>query len=396
MYPLNALIIGCTDRVLSDLRPELTNLSVNVEGEFDDVRSCLAHDLPHILGRRLLVVHPKSEAEITQVERLNESFVGQPILALVDPTNDPSLMMRAMRAGAAQVVRLPLQKEDFGAAIHRIAIQFGHPVSQTRTIMVLGASEGSGTTTISLNLASEIGRLRKALCILAEGATNFGRLASYFGIDPAVTIYDLLCDVDHLDVETIRRALTKVEDHLQVLTGPYQAITPREFSSESVLKLLSIGRELAEIVVIDGRYSYDEVTFDFASKIQQLVLVARPTVPSLHNLRLLRETLAQRECLAEQFIVINQLDRKAKGFSAPQLAKILDVPKVFTVDADSASFLLAENAGRTLRKVAIYSSAYADIVQLAQAVAGTSDQSLRIRWPLLGKLTHFVQSLNPS
>ena len=112
MYPLNTLLIGCTD-VLSDLRRELTNLSVAIEGEYPDARSCLTFVLTNPADKRLLIFYPKSAAEIIQLERLNESVVGQPILALVDPPSDPSLMVRAMRAGAAQVVRLPLQTERF-------------------------------------------------------------------------------------------------------------------------------------------------------------------------------------------------------------------------------------------------------------------------------------------
>ena len=145
MYPLKTLLIGCTDDVLGDLRRELNHLSVAIEGEYLDVRSCLTFVLANP-SKRLLVFYPKSAAEIVQLERLNESVVGQPILALVDPTNDPSLMVRAMRAGAAQVVRLPLQADDFRAAMSRIAVQFGYEVNPCRVITVLGATEGSGCT----------------------------------------------------------------------------------------------------------------------------------------------------------------------------------------------------------------------------------------------------------
>ena len=78
------------------------------------------------------------------------------------------MMIRAMRAGAAQVVRLPLQGDDFRAAMHRIAIQFGHPQGKSRTVVVFGSSEGSGCTTVALNLASELGRLRIRLPFSAK------------------------------------------------------------------------------------------------------------------------------------------------------------------------------------------------------------------------------------
>ena len=93
MYALKALLIGCADNVLPDLRHELKNLLVGIEGEFVDALSCLAHILAHPAKDRLFIIQPKDDSEIAQLERLNESAVGQPVMALVEPSNGPSLMM---------------------------------------------------------------------------------------------------------------------------------------------------------------------------------------------------------------------------------------------------------------------------------------------------------------
>lgn len=392
MYPLNALLVGCTDPVLPDLRRELSALTVGVEGEFPDSRSCLAHILANPGEKRLIIIQTNSTTEATQLERLNEAASGLPVLSLVDPGGDSSLMVRAMRAGAAQVVRLPLQSDDFRAALHRIAIQFGHPPSQSRTITVLGASEGCGVTTISLNLASEIGRLRNAPCILGEGAIGFGRLASYLGIEPQVTIADLLDNMEDLDTERVRRSLTKIEDNLQVLCGSYRLIKPVNLKKESILKLLGHVKQLADVVVVDGRYNYEELDFDFVAQTQQLVLVARPTVPSIHNLKTLLEQLAQRECVAQQFVVINQFDQKARDFSTRRLTEVLSVPQLFTVAADVDGIRTADNCGQTLRKAAPHSRALADITRLTQAILGIPSTPARANWTL-GTVMNRVEQL---
>lgn len=394
MYPLRALLVGCADVVLPHLRRELSTLAVGIEGEFLDSRSCLAHVLATPRENRLIIIQSSSTAETVQLERLNEAAAGIPILSLVDPGADPSLMVRAMRAGAAQVVRLPLQPDDFGAAMHRIAIQFGHPPGQCRTITVLGASEGCGATSIALNLASEIGRLRNAPCILAEEAISFGRLAHYLSIEPQLTIADLLREFELLDTERVRRSLTKVEENLQVLVGSYRAITPVRLTTENVLKLLGCVKQLADVVVIDGRYSYDELDFDFLAQSQQILLVVKPTIPSLHNLKMLLTHLAERECLAQQFVVINQFDQKVQEFSARRLSEVLAVPKVFTVAADVEGIRIAENCGQTLRKAAPHSHALDDITRLAHVVLGldsdspSTDRSIRAALNRVAHLLH--------
>jgi pilus assembly protein CpaE len=364
MYPLKAILIGCES--LPEVRRELANLSMPIEGEYVDVGNCLAKVLANPSDRRLFVVHPQSQTEISQVEWLNESLVGQPILALVDPARDPSMMVRAMRAGAAQVVRLPLQLDDLRAATHRIAVQFGHSTFKSQLIVVIGAGEGVGCTTVALNLASELGRLHNAPCILGEGAVSFGRLANYLGIEPKLTIFDLLSEPDRLDMERVRQALFKVEDNLLVLAGSYKGITPFTLTAEAALGLVEYAKQLSDLIVIDSRYQFEDVDFDFISRAHHIVVLAKPTIPSLHSSKLLLDLLARRECIGQQYVVINQFVRGDSEFSKRALEAALDVPNVFTVASDPPAVRAAENAGETLRKAAPHSPALADITALAR------------------------------
>jgi pilus assembly protein CpaE len=389
MYPLKALIIGCAANVLADLRRELTNLSVEIEGEFVDAPSCIAHMLANRVKDRLFIIHAKAAGDVILLERLSEAALGQPILALVDPVNDSSLMMRTMRAGAAQVVRLPLQIDDFRAAVLRIAVQFGHPASPCRAISVLGATEGCGATTVSINLASEIGRLRNAPCIIIESAVAFGHFANYLNIAPPVTIGDLLRDIDQIDAERVRRALTKIEDNLQVLAGSYRTISLEELSIDRAFKLLGYVKQLADVLVVDGRYACENIDFDFLGQIHQLILVAIPTIPSLASLKVVLASLAHRGCMAQQFVVINQFVSSDYEFSAGRIAEVLKVPHVFTIASDSAAIRFAENAGQTLHSAAPNSRTFADITRLAHAVLGTTAEPHRA----FGALTDVMNNI---
>jgi pilus assembly protein CpaE len=379
---------------LLDVRRELTNLAIGVEGEYVDVRSCLAHVFTNPSDKRLFVVHPSTTSEIAQLEWLNESVAGQPILALVDPADDPSMMVRAMRAGAAQVVRLPLQLDDLRAATHRIAVQFGHSTSKSRLIVVLGASEGCGSTTIALNLASELGRLRNAPCILGEGAVSFGRLANYLGIQPQLTMYDLVSDLDRLDIERMRQALTKVEDNLLVLVGSYKTISPSTLTAEAAFRLVDCAKQLADLVVVDSRYQFDELDFDFVSKAHQIVTVAKPTIPSLHSLKLLLDLLARRECFGQQYVVINQFVKSDPEFSKQAIEAALDVPHVFTVASDPSALRAAENSGETLHKAAPHSYARADITGFARTLMGMPAEAHSAPWRFLNSLNQMAHSLS--
>ncbi len=394
MYPLKASLIGCTSQSLPEVRRDLGSLSISVEGEYIDVSTCLAKVLAVPSDRRLFVVCPQSQSEISQIERLNESLIGQPILALVDPVLDPSMMMRAMRAGAAQVVRLPLQLDDLRAATHRIAVQFGHSSFKSQLIVVLGAGEGCGSTTIALNLASEVGRLHNAPCLLSEGAVSFGRLANYLGIEPQLTIVDLLTEPDRLDVERLRQALVKVEDNLLVLAGSYKAIIPFTVTAAGALALVEYARQLVDFIVVDSRHQFDDVDFDFVTRAQHIVVLTKPTIPSLHNCKLLLDLLSRRGCIGQQHIVANQFVRSDSEFSKRALEAALDVSNLFTVASDPLAVRSAENAGETLRTAAPRSRTLADITALARKILGLPAELRPDRGRFLNSLSRLADSLS--
>ena len=261
-------------------------------------------------------------------------------------------------------------------------------------ITVWSATEGSGCTSLAVNLADEIGRLRNAPCLLAEGAIGFGRLASYLGLTPQETLADLVRDIDHVDVERVRRAVTKIDDNLHVLTGSYASIAPVDMTSEKVLLLLSYAKQLGDVVVIDGRPNFEQLDFDFVNNSQQLVLVAQQSFASIYGLKRIMELLAQRECLAQQYVVINRYLPNVKEFSIRSLKELLGIPKVFPVANDYTSFQAAEIAGKTLRNTAPHSRSLADITALARAMLGMPAEPPRVGQYFRNSWNRVAHSLN--
>jgi Flp pilus assembly CpaE family ATPase len=367
MYSEQALLIGCKNQTLADLRRELNNLAIEIETEVADVDSCIEHISTDPSDKRLFVVDAPALGAITEVSRLRKAVAGQPILALLPQDSDALLIARS---GASDVARLPLKTNDIRAALHRIALQFAKKTSNCRTILVLGATEGSGCTTISVNLASEIARLQKGPCILGEQAVAFGRLADYLHIKPHLTLYDLVREPDRLNASQLRKALTQIDDNLSVVVGSYLAIRPFTVTSEIAFKMLECVTELAETAVVDARHNFDELDFEFASKIQHMVIVAKPTLPSLTALRTLLEAFAREGYAGQRYVVINQHQQSDKVPSKESIESFLGVRGVWLVAADAAAVQEAENLGRPLRQAAPLSEAAKDITKLARTILG--------------------------
>jgi len=80
VYPLKAVLINCEGDQIPELRHELANQGVSVEGTFPDVKSLLADPATPQEEKRLYIMNVQSSGELQHMERLNEAFIGRPIL----------------------------------------------------------------------------------------------------------------------------------------------------------------------------------------------------------------------------------------------------------------------------------------------------------------------------
>jgi pilus assembly protein CpaE len=390
MYPLKAVLIGCDENRLPELRHELAEQGVSIETEFATVNEAVSRLPVTRNDRRLFVQYVPSPVECRQLERLNNVFVGRPVLALLDDGNDLSLLFQAMRAGAAQVVLAPLDVEDFRAALARIARQFGYSATTSRVIAVTGVNEGCGATTLAINLAEEFASQQRLTSLLIELSLGMGRLATYLDIDPRTTTHDLLSDAERLDLDTVRQALVRVDEHFHALAGPFKGIPTHRPAGDQVLRLVEYARRLAQVVVLDMPYTYDDTYFRTLAAADAVVLVAEQTVPAVHALKTLRDTLQQGEGFGTVYPVINRYDTRREEFTVERLKELLGVAELYTIADDPARCAAAVNSGRLLRQAAPRSRALADISGLTDVLLGRRRHPSKCGWSVSAFLKQLV------
>lgn len=388
MYPLRIVLVGFQEEEPIEIRHELDNLGATVEAEFPSVKSAVASlPLPRE-EKRLFIFRLRSDKDARELERLNDAFIGRPILTVVNSSDEPTLIVQAMRAGAAQVVGLPIQVEDFTLALQRLARQFGHSAQASRVIAVSGVSEGCGATSLAINLSSEIARLGKLPCILTELSFRFGRLADYLGLEPRYTTQDLTADIERIDIDVVRQALVKVEENLHVLSGPYKAIATASVTPQHADRIVEYVRRLCQVVVLDMPYTFDDVYFRTIASADDIILVAQQTVPSIHALKTIQDQLQNTEVAGKLSLVINRYDAGSADFKIARIQDLLKVQHVFTVANDYKRFQSAMNIGCLLRKEGAGSPVLRDIEDLACALLGM--QSTRTGWHVPAFLRHLV------
>lgn len=372
---LAAVPVGCSAGTLAEIRRELDLLGMPMTDEVPEVRvaavrrAAAGHEAP------LFLVEARTAEDVAHLGRLNEAFPGRPIMALVDPASDPSLFLRAMRSGAAQVVRVPIQVEDFRASVERLAVQFGYSPARAEVVVVSGVKPGCGATTVAINLAAEAAHILGLPTVLLELGGRVGRLATYLNVEPRFTTDDLLDDPARLDPQLVRQALTRVAEGFQILAGPYRSIRPGVVAPEVALRLIGLARQQAGGLLIDLPASFDDLYFETMAAASRVVLVVEQKVASLYALRMIHEALEERGLPAERTVVINRFDRRLKDFTIGRVEAIADRGHVKTVANDYASVVAAENHGRLLRLESPKSRVLTDIDALARRVFGRESEA---------------------
>jgi pilus assembly protein CpaE len=374
MFPLNVTLVGCQDAVQRNVLSMLINQQANLDGQFADVEAVAAALRESHTVTRLFIIHVPDSLELPRLRQLVGVFPGQPVMALVDVSNDPTLLLGAMRAGASQVVPLPIQPDDFKAAMDCIAQQYGHTSAENQAICVSGVTGGCGATVLAVNLANEIAAHYGRHVILSELSLQIGKLAAYLDVNPEHTTFDLLNDGDRVDPQMIQRALTHVADRLDVLAGEYRAITPVQASPASVVRLVDYCRTLANVALFDVPCTYDDLYFETLAIADQVVLVGEQKIPSIRTLKLVCEALSRIDGARKLHIIINRYDPRMPGFGAERLRSLLEIPDLLTVCNDYASVMASINHGRPLRQEAPRSPALADIAKVVKTLLGGQPQ----------------------
>lgn len=370
MYPLPVILVGCGESIRANVRRNLGNLQAIVKGEFRDVTAVLQKYYQKDDGTPfLLLLYVRTPEDLQQLQRLSASLPGKPILALRDRDSDQAMFLGALRAGAAFAVPVPLDPEDFKTALTWIGRQFGYEPKVTPVLAVAGVNGGCGASTLALNLADAIGARHMKHVLLVDLSLRMGMIATYLHVEPPCSIHHLIAEADNLDIDLVRQSFARVNDHLDLLAGPQQAIHSQNVTPDDVFRVLQYARALADVVVLDLPCTYDDMYFETMARADEVLLVWEQKVPSVRALQMVRDALHRKHVPTErQTLIVNRYDPRVKGFSVPELEELLHVKGVRTVANDYAAISASHNDGRPLREQAPSSSALADINTLAAAV----------------------------
>lgn len=372
MYPFKVVLVGCGIDVFSSLRGELANYPLDITASYDDVGP-ITRQFPPGTKNVLFIVAVQAAKDLEPIQSLTALYRTAPILALTDIRQGTDLVLSALRAGAAQVVLLPLQPMDMRQALDRIALPYGYTPARGIVIALTGVVGGSGATITAINLAHEIAAHRAQKCILAELALRLGLLAMYLNLDPPFSLTDAFQRGSAADLSVVREMLIPYGENLSILTGPRTVQPAPPIDTAALLHFITLLTRLAAVIVLDVPCTYDERYFALLEAADHIVLLAEQKVPSIRALRVLLEAIERGPSAAvadNHHIVINRYHDNIVGFRLGELAERLRTPRILSIANDTPAVRATTDRGRPLAVDSPRSPIVADVRALADQILG--------------------------
>ena len=300
---------------------------------------------------------------------------------LIAASYDPSLaFVRALvRAGAHDVVPLPLDPEELEAALdpirRMVASQGPRPRAGHQKVVTIIKSEGGvGATSLLTQMATQFAANERAAgreCCLIDLDIQFGDAALQLGMMPQLTFSDLTDAGKRLDGEMIRAVATEHPSGLRVISAPKQIMPLEAMTSDQLLSIIDLATAEFGTVFVDLPTNWTNWSLSLLARSDLVLMVTELRVPSLHRARRQLDLLASQDMNnLEVRIIIN---RSEKGFfqnvGLADAERVLHRPVAFTIANDHATMTQAIDRGVPLAEVKRKCSLVKDIAMMDRGVA---------------------------
>jgi pilus assembly protein CpaE len=370
---LSVILVHRIDRERANLRTAFEALpNIQVAGERPDLRSGMA--LAHQTHPDILVLELAQPVDDT-LNAAAQYKLDQPDVTIFFASEvfDPDTLMRAMRAGASEVLKRPLDRGALSQAVERVAALRSrkHGGTASRSVFTVFSNKGGqGVSTIATNLALSLKQDTGREVALADFDYHSGDVAFMLGVSPVRSLGDLLV-ASKIDSASVQDALIKHASGVFVLSQPEQLDRVEGITGHQIGSVLEIMSSTFDYVVVDAPHVFNEVTLEIFDRSSSILLIAEPSVPSVRAARRSLEIFQKLNYLTlpdrVRLLVNRRSDQSA--ISTAQLEDTLGLSVFGSVSNDYTVVSQAINMGQPLCAVTPQGRAGRDIAALARQLA---------------------------
>ncbi|TWU35978.1 nucleotide-binding protein [Novipirellula artificiosorum] len=260
------------------------------------------------VGVVALDANPDKAIEL--IQRL-ASVAPETALLAVSENTDGHQILRTIRAGAREFLTLPLTREELASTLDRIShLKYGSSEGGARVcevIAVAGATGGVGTTSTAVNLGCVLASDPQNSVALLDLDLALGDADVFLDSIPDYTLADVVQNVSRLDIQLLKRSLTKHTSGLYLLPRPVELHDTESINAESIRKVIGLLKASFTHLVIDLSKTYSQVDLAAMENATRVLLVTQLDLPCLRNVVRLMMSFEELDNLHEKVeIVVNR------------------------------------------------------------------------------------------
>ena len=310
-------------------------------------------------------------ALLGHLDSLSEVCDGGTKVVVIGHVNDVVLYRELVRRGISEYIIAPVAVLDVVKASSDLFCAPGaEPVG--RTIAVVGAKGGVGSSTVAHNLGWATARQLSLSTVVADLDIAFGTAGLDFNQDPPQGIAEAIFAPERLDANLVDRLLSKCSDNLSLLAAPAMLDRTTDLVETALDGLFDILRASVPCIILDVPHLWTAWVRRTLIGADEIAIVAAPELASLRNTKNLFDSLRQaRPNDRKPKIVLNQVGLpKRPEISAADFAKALGTEIFSSLPFDAQLFGTAANNGQMIAEVQPAGKITEAFGELAAAMTG--------------------------
>ncbi|HEX8888438.1 MAG TPA: AAA family ATPase [Pyrinomonadaceae bacterium] len=337
-----------------------------------------------------------AEQSLKVIERLS---VESPQTAIISAARDasPDLILRSMRSGAREFLRLPIIADEFKTVLDRTAEfcagQKAAPKKKGRMVAVFSSKGGCGTSFIATNLAATL----NAPTVLVDLNLQAGDLPLFLGVEPKYSIADMVENRARMDESLLSSYITPHSSKLSLLAAPREADSADDIEPEHVFEALEHLRESYDYVVLDPQHTFDAITLAALDQADDIILVLTLDIPAIRSAQRALEIFDRLGYPRKKVRVVVNRWSKQIDLDLQQVERFLNEKVTGFVPSDYQTAVTSINLGQPLVQSEPASKIAVEIKRIATTVTGATvpvadEQPQRKKiWSGLFKRSHGAQ-----
>lgn len=230
-------------------------------------------------------------------------------IILVAPRMDPAMMLEAMRAGVNEFIVEPVKSDELSAAIYRIS-DLAAPTVQGRVYAFVGAKGGVGTTTLAVNVATALAKVKTGRVLMIDLHAAYGDAALFFGAEPRFSVLDALENIHRLDEAYFKGLLVRTKSGVDLLASSDRSMVTT-IDAQRVRSLIDFASRHFDHVVLDVPRS-DSAILDALEGASQIVIIANQELSTVRGAARIATALRQRYGKERTQVVVSRYDTVAE------------------------------------------------------------------------------------